>query len=195
MSTETLSNEAATEMMAYLNGTQSNVVLGYARQLAGADWAESATVTGINAEGVTVEAVAGNRIETLSVAFPQPAEGPQAVRGMLMQLADEIDPPDGITRSASAFVITPKASRYLKALCNHFNRKGSASYEGDLGRVSFPFGECEMEAKETGLHITVTAPTDTKFSRIKSVIDSHLIRFGGEQEELKVDWVNHVEAA
>ena len=47
-----------------------------------------------------------------------------------------------------ATVPTGKASRYLKALCNHFDRKVSATYDDALGKVEFGFAYCEMRASE-----------------------------------------------
>ncbi len=92
---------------------------------------------------------------------------------------------------ATAHVETAKASRYLKALCNHFARKVQASYDDDYGRVQFPFGDCELRATADALHITVTAVNKTMFVTAKDVVADHLVRFG-EKEELTVNWVDAI---
>jgi hypothetical protein len=90
---------------------------------------------------------------------------------------------------AAAHVETAKASRYLKALCNHFARKVTACYDDVNGRVQFPFGDCELHATADALHITVTAVDETMLARTKDVVADHLVRFG-EKEELAVNWVD-----
>ena len=92
-------------------------------------------------------------------------------------------------KMATASVATDKGLRYLKALCNHFNRKVEASYSGNLGKVNFPFGECIMEATDAALLIDISSPTDEWFERTKFVVADHLIRFG-EKDELKVEWMD-----
>ncbi len=91
--------------------------------------------------------------------------------------------------SATARVETDKGLRYLKALCNHFNRKVEATYNGNLGKVMFPFGECLMEATDEALLIDVTAADAASFVRTKAVVADHLIRFGAK-DELTVVWVD-----
>lgn len=108
-----------------------------------------------------------------------------------VQLDEKADPPDGIQRVATAHVETAKASRYLKALCNHFDRKAVATYDDENGCVQFPFGHCDLHAKEDALLITITADSETRFNRTKYVVADHLIRFGSK-EELHVIWVDAV---
>lgn len=92
-------------------------------------------------------------------------------------------------RMATARVETDKGLRYLKALCNHFNRKVEASYNDNLGEIKFPFGDCAMEATDDALLIEVVASNDELFARTKAVVADHLVRFG-EKDELKVVWVD-----
>jgi len=89
---------------------------------------------------------------------------------------------------AHATVETEKASRYLKALCNHFDRKVTAEYNDTQGTVAFGFGDCQMEATDNTLQISIQAETDENFGRVKYVISDHLIRFA-PNEDLSVDWV------
>lgn len=90
--------------------------------------------------------------------------------------------------AAFARVETAKAPRYLKALCNHFAHKVTASYDDMNGRIQFPFGDCELNATADALYITVTAPDEMMFARTKDVVADHLVRFG-EKEELTVTWL------
>ena len=88
---------------------------------------------------------------------------------------------------AQAVVETPKASRYMKALCNHFNRKVTAEYNDTEGNVQFGFGDCQMNANDTALTIHVQADNGENFGRVKAVVDSHLVRFVNN-ETLEIVW-------
>ena len=90
--------------------------------------------------------------------------------------------------SAQATIETVKASRYLKALCNHFNRKVTAEYDDNHGLVQFGFGTCEMVAEAGSLIIRVQSSDGEDFARVKSVVASHLERFSGD-EKLPVSWI------
>lgn len=90
---------------------------------------------------------------------------------------------------AQANVQTEKASRYMKALCNHFNRKVTAEYNDERGTVQFGFGYCEMQADDNALSIQIQADTDENFERVKYVVADHLVRFG-TNDELVVNWID-----
>lgn len=89
--------------------------------------------------------------------------------------------------TATSIVSTNKAVRYLKALVNHFNRKVKSSYEGNIGNIQFPFGNCQMEATEEALLIHIQSESKPMLEQTKSVVADHLIRFGAK-DELIVDW-------
>lgn len=91
--------------------------------------------------------------------------------------------------SAQAQVVTPKAERYLKALCNHFSHKVTATYDNNQGQVQFGFGYCEMEADSNQLNFRIQADDAENFERVKYVVSDHLERFSGD-EALKVLWVD-----
>ena len=110
----------------------------------------------------------------------------QVVQGAMQHLNDDHQKS---LRVATALVETPKARRYLKALCNHFDRKANASYDDNNGRIQFAFGECELQAEDNLLLISVTAETDATFARVKQVVADHLIRFG-VNEALQVTWAD-----
>ena len=88
---------------------------------------------------------------------------------------------------AHAQVETPKAARYLKALCNHFSHKVAADYSDNHGHVQFGFGVCEMDASTDVLTLHVQANDAENFERVKAVVTDHLVRFSGE-EALQVAW-------
>jgi uncharacterized protein len=89
---------------------------------------------------------------------------------------------------AQAQVETPKAERYLKALCNHFSHKVRASYEDTRGSVDFGIGNCEMYAQEGRLDFHIQAADQENLERVKYVVADHLERFSGD-EKLQVAWV------
>lgn len=174
----------------HLNADHQSAVLNYARQLAGVEWAQSAEVIAVDAAGFDVLVRDGNgRSETHHIHFLEPIQSPNELRMAFVNLADQADPTDGVQRVANAQVDTPKASRYLKALCNHFDRKAEARYDDNSGHVKFPFGECVLHVVEDTLLLQVTAESDTMFARVKHVVADHLVRFG-TNEELVVNWVD-----
>ena len=89
--------------------------------------------------------------------------------------------------TAHSNVTTDKAERYLKALCNHFNRKVTAEYNDNRGTVNFGFGECEFDASSSELVIRIQAENEENFARVKFVVADHLERFSGD-DALKVQW-------
>ncbi|MBZ0297126.1 MAG: DUF2218 domain-containing protein [Anaerolineae bacterium] len=90
--------------------------------------------------------------------------------------------------NAHAKVEVTKASRYLKALCNHSNRKVTAEHSDDHGVVQFGFGYCEMEADADALTIHIQAEDSENFDRVKAVVGDHLERFANN--EFQVEWVD-----
>lgn len=90
--------------------------------------------------------------------------------------------------TAEATVYTSKASRYLKALCNHFDRKVDATYDDNHGKVQFGFAYCELDANDETLEIRIKAQSEDNFARVKHVVGDHLERFSGK-DALQVHWV------
>lgn len=90
--------------------------------------------------------------------------------------------------SAVSHVKTEKASRYLKALCNHFDRKVQATYDDNHGDVQFGFGTCQMDAADDVLTLNIQADDAEQLERVKQVVGGHLVRFA-PNESLEVDWV------
>jgi len=180
--------EAAVSMRAYLNTQNREALLRMCRNLLGAAETAEAAVTAIDTGGLNVRMSDGDGIETTGrIAFDHPAADAGDLHRLLVALADRADPPDGIERVATARVATDKASRYLKALCNHFDRKAEATYDDNSGRIRFTFGECEMTAEDGALALRVSADSDGRFRRVRDVVADHLVRFASK-EELRVEW-------
>lgn len=184
-----LPEEAVQRAITHMNDDHHEALVTYARNLAGADWAQSATLTAIDASGFELLVADDNgRRETIRLEFPRTVQDASELRAAFIDLADRADQPDGVERVAMARVETKKPSRYLKALCNHFNRKVTATYSDDHGYVVFPFGECRMQVAGDYLELHVSANSDARLTRTKHVVADHLVRFGNK-EELEVHWV------
>jgi hypothetical protein len=64
--------QAAASILAHMNEDHAHNVLDYAKHFAGADWAQTAVLTGIDRLGMDIEASAGRRFERLRVGFETP---------------------------------------------------------------------------------------------------------------------------
>jgi len=189
MSDELTFEQAAHSLTDYLNDELPRTVLEVSRKLGNTPHAQSARVTLIDPAGVELATVdEGGREVNSRIDFPHPAADPNDMRGMLMGLVDSVDEADGVARVATARVETPRASRYLRALCNHFDRKVQAEYDDNEGYIHFPFGECELRAEADALLITVSADSEVRMARTRHVVADHLLRFA-QKETLQVDWV------
>ena len=189
MSDELTFEQAAHSLTDYLNDELPRTVLEVSRKLGDAPDAQSAKVLGIDPSGVDLSITGENElVKFVRIDFPHPAADPNDMRGMLMGLVDSVDEADGVARVATARVETPRASRYLRALCNHFDRKVQAEYDDNEGHIHFPFGECELRAEADALLITVSADSEVRMARTRHVVADHLLRFA-QKETLQVDWV------
>ncbi len=86
-----------------------------------------------------------------------------------------------------ATVETEKAERLMKALCNHFARKTTASYEGNQGHIEFRDGKCDLTATAGTLTLRLEAESPESMARIERVAIDHLLRFAAE-DNLQVTW-------
>lgn len=91
------------------------------------------------------------------------------------------------TFQAQATVATDKASRYLQALCGHFDRKVTATWNEHKGEVDFGFGHCQMQADASNLVIHIQSDTEENFARVKYVVGDHLERFA-VKDSLTATW-------
>jgi hypothetical protein len=190
MEQQELPPNVVTGAIAHMNADHQKALLDYARGLVGCTWATSAEMTTLDATGFKLQVQGEGRTETHRIAFPHPVQDGQLLRTTLVQMAQQtrsVDAPDGLRRVARARVETPNALRYLKALCNHFDRGATGQYEGERGTVQFSFGMCELEAQADALLLQVEAESDTMFERVRHVVADHLVRFGNK-ETLTVAW-------
>ena len=89
--------------------------------------------------------------------------------------------------SATAFVATPRAERYIKQLVNHFGNKVRTELTEDGGRLQFEFGVCDLKAAPAGIELIGTAEDAARLETLKDVVGRHLVRFGAN-DELTVSW-------
>jgi len=86
-----------------------------------------------------------------------------------------------------AKIETEKAERLMKALCNHFARKITASYEGNKGFIEFGDGKCEITATPSTLEFQAVANNIDDLDHVKQVVAKHLIRFSPE-DDFQFNW-------
>ena len=100
------------------------------------------------------------------------------------------------SRSSSAAVETPRASRYGKQLASHLGRRIVTEWDEHTGTglLRFDGGRCEVEATPDRLHLRVELDPDTdsglvadRLGLTEDVVGRHLVRFGG-RDELVVRW-------
>jgi hypothetical protein len=85
-------------------------------------------------------------------------------------------------------VVTEKPAPYMKQLCKHFGHKVDVEFDDERGNIAFQMGRCDLDASEPGvLKLRATAPDDEGLERTRSVIGSHLERFG-KRDGLSVSW-------
>jgi uncharacterized protein len=81
------------------------------------------------------------------------------------------------TLESHADVATPEASRYLQQLCKHFQHKLAVTFDEHSGRIEFPIGECRLDADESALRLSLSAPGVPQMQDLQDVIARHLLRF------------------
>ena len=71
---------------------------------------------------------------------------------------------------------TAHASKYLQQLAKHFGHKVPVTFTATEGKVTLPFGTCEMAASSTALSITVLGLSED-LGRLEQFVGNHLARF------------------
>ncbi|MDE1906488.1 MAG: DUF2218 domain-containing protein [Rhodospirillales bacterium] len=91
--------------------------------------------------------------------------------------------------NATAIIPTASAKRYLGQFVSHFSHKLPALREPDnsQGEVSFTTGLCTMDADAQKLSIILNAADEAGLTRLKEIVDRHLLRFAF-REELEIAW-------
>ena len=190
MITELLPEDVVIGAITHMNQDHRHNLLDYAQKFGKCDWAQSAEMTALDGGGFDLMVVGEEREEIKRIPFPNPVTNGQELREMLINMAMEAgaSETDDVTQ-ASAIVATEKGSRYMKALCNHFDRKADASYNDTTGHVKFAFGEADFQVTDSAIQIEVRAESGAMLERTKHVVGDHLVRFG-QKDELTVEWVN-----
>ncbi|HEY1178330.1 MAG TPA: DUF2218 domain-containing protein [Phytomonospora sp.] len=89
--------------------------------------------------------------------------------------------------ASQARVATDRASRYIKQLCSHFDKKADSEWDDHKGRTVFEFGTCDYVAEPDALTLRVEAADEALLGRTEFVVGDHLTRFG-TRDELSVEW-------
>jgi len=103
---------------------------------------------------------------------------------------------------AEASVETEFSSRYLVALCRHFNHKAQShpefrahvEWSENHGVASFGWGRCELRADPGVLSLRAEGPDEEKLHRVEGIVTEHLVRFG-RRDHLTVTWAPPQDAA
>ena len=89
-----------------------------------------------------------------------------------------------------ATVSTPNASRYLQQLCKHFGHKVPVKFTPTEGKLSLPFGTCEMTADADVLTLTALSER-SELPKMEKVLADHLARFAF-RENPTITWERSV---
>jgi hypothetical protein len=79
--------------------------------------------------------------------------------------------------NSEALVSTPLARRYLGQLCKHFEHRLEVTYTATAGRIRFPAGTCQVEAREGELVLRAEAEDAERLAQVQDVTQRHLLRF------------------
>ena len=96
-----------------------------------------------------------------------------------------------VAATSTARVTTASAARYLQQLCKHWSHKFPVEFTPERGRIELPAAICAMEAGTDILTVTATVTDPAELSRIKDVIEKHIVRFAF-RETLAFDWQDAV---
>lgn len=83
---------------------------------------------------------------------------------------------------------TGNASRYLQQLCKHFAHKTEVEFDETQGFVRFIMGQARMTAHKERLDIEASAAQADALAQVKSIIESHLVRFAFREDLSALNW-------
>ena len=87
------------------------------------------------------------------------------------------------------FVPTAKADRYIQQLVKHWNHKLDIDYRDGVARIAFNSNvDLVLEARNGGIAMTLTSPSDEDDVRFRNVFEQHLDRFAFREARLAYDW-------
>jgi uncharacterized protein len=91
--------------------------------------------------------------------------------------------------ASEAMVHTVTPGRYLSQLCKHFAHKLPVVLEERSGRIEFPMGVCDAEARSDDmLRLCVTAADPASLPTLQDVVARHLARFAF-RENPDIVWI------
>jgi len=94
-----------------------------------------------------------------------------------------------MTVVSTGFTATASADRYIQQLVKHWSHKFATSYAD--GRGEIPFSEdtrASFEAREDGIAIRLSSPSDESDDRMRGVIAAHVDRFAFREAPLAFVW-------
>jgi hypothetical protein len=89
--------------------------------------------------------------------------------------------------TSTAKITSNRASTYLQQLCKHFGHKLEVQFDAQSGQIKFPFGQCDLCARQGSLEMTVTAENEGDLTKASQLIANHLERFAF-RENPKFEW-------
>ncbi len=87
---------------------------------------------------------------------------------------------------STANVTTENASKYLQQLCKHFGHKVPVEFTPAEGKVSLPFGSCQLRASTDALMLQATGG-EGEIEKLENFLGSHLERFAF-RENPQITW-------
>jgi len=90
--------------------------------------------------------------------------------------------------SAHASVETENAEKYVAQLCKHFGHKIDVQYSEGHGECRFPFGSATLDVRDNAIVLSVEASEQDNLTRMKQVIEDHLLRFAFRENLPSLSW-------
>ena len=87
---------------------------------------------------------------------------------------------------STANVTTENASKYLQQLCKHFGHKVPVEFTPEEGKVSLPFGSCQLRASTDALTLQAIGG-EGEIEKLENFLGSHLERFAF-REKPQITW-------
>ncbi|MEZ5846070.1 MAG: DUF2218 domain-containing protein [Geminicoccaceae bacterium] len=85
---------------------------------------------------------------------------------------------------------TGRGPRYLAQMCKHFAHKVEVTHDDTHGTIALPPGSATLDADDHGLSFEVIAADPESLDRVKSIMESHIIRFAFRDNLEKLDWTD-----
>ncbi|RNF33678.1 DUF2218 domain-containing protein [Paracoccus methylarcula] len=83
---------------------------------------------------------------------------------------------------------TARGPQLLATMSKHFAHKIGVDVQDDRSRFHFEMGEAEIETTAEGLRLTADAPEEGGMDLLRSVLESHLLRFAHREDPQPLNW-------